>query len=83
MILPITTPSASTSKSSSFHSPDGREAEARLRIRLALTTCGFGASALVPEIELGVREQREAELARPELAPLHSITSSARLSSVG
>ena len=29
---PTTTPSASTSKSSSFHSPDGREAEARLRI---------------------------------------------------
>ena len=28
-----------------------------------------------PEIELGVREQREAELARDELAPLHSITS--------
>ena len=32
MILPITAPSASTSKSSSFHSPDGREAAARLRM---------------------------------------------------
>jgi hypothetical protein len=30
---PTTKPSAITSKSSSFHSPDGREAEARLRIR--------------------------------------------------
>src|SRR6266700_1268002 len=30
---PTTAPSASTSKSSSFHSPDGREAEARLRTR--------------------------------------------------
>jgi hypothetical protein len=30
---PTTTPSASTSKSSSFHSPDDREADARLRIR--------------------------------------------------
>jgi hypothetical protein len=28
---PTTAPSASMSKSSSFHSPDGREAEARLR----------------------------------------------------
>src|SRR5262249_7088801 len=34
--------------------------------------------ALVPEIELGVREQGEAEMARNERAPLHSITSSAR-----
>jgi hypothetical protein len=32
-ILPTTTPSANTSKSSSFHSPDGRLAEARLRMR--------------------------------------------------
>ena len=32
----------------------------------------------MPEIELGIREQREAELARDEIAPLHSITSSAR-----
>src|SRR5262249_17853289 len=32
-IRPTTTPSARTSKSSSFHSPDGREADARLRIR--------------------------------------------------
>jgi len=31
---------------------------------------------------LGVREQRERELARPELAPLHSITSSAMASSL-
>src|SRR5262245_16849554 len=31
MIRPATTPSASTSKSSSFHSPDEREAGARLR----------------------------------------------------
>ena len=31
MMRPTTTPSASTSKSSSFHSPDGREAKARLR----------------------------------------------------
>jgi hypothetical protein len=32
MMRPTTTPSTSTSKSSSFHSPDGRLAEARLRI---------------------------------------------------
>jgi len=31
MMRPTTTPSASTSKSSSFHSPEGRLAEARLR----------------------------------------------------
>src|SRR6516164_6516626 len=31
-IRPTTTPSASTSKSSSLHWPEGREAEARLRI---------------------------------------------------
>ena len=31
MTLRTTAPSASTSKSSSFHSPEGREAEARLR----------------------------------------------------
>ena len=37
----------------------------------------------MPEVELGVREQREAEMARDELAPVHSITSSARASSVG
>jgi len=43
----------------------------------------FGASTLVPEVELGVREQREAEIARDELAPLHSITSSGRASKVG
>jgi hypothetical protein len=30
---PTRTPSASTSKSSSFHSPEGRKAEARLRVR--------------------------------------------------
>jgi hypothetical protein len=30
---PTTRPPASTSRSSSFHSPDGREADARLRIR--------------------------------------------------
>ncbi len=34
MIRPTTTPPASTSKSSSLHSPDGREAHARLRIRV-------------------------------------------------
>ena len=33
MIRPTTTPSQSTSKPSSFHSPDGREIEARLRAR--------------------------------------------------
>jgi hypothetical protein len=33
MIRPTTTPSQTTSKSSSFHSPDGREVEARLRAR--------------------------------------------------
>src|SRR5262249_4192176 len=32
MMRPTTAPSASTSKSSSFHWPDGREAEARVRI---------------------------------------------------
>ena len=32
-IRPTTTPSASTSKSSSLHSPEGREADARLRIK--------------------------------------------------
>src|SRR5262249_20375524 len=32
MMRPTTAPSASTSKSSSFHSPEGRETEARLRI---------------------------------------------------
>jgi hypothetical protein len=34
MIRPTTAPSASTSKSSSFHSPDRREAEARLIMRV-------------------------------------------------
>src|SRR5215468_6666468 len=34
MIRPTTAPSASTSKSSSFHSPDVREADARLRISI-------------------------------------------------
>src|SRR6516162_3644905 len=43
---------------------------------------GFGATSLVPEVELGIREQGEAELARDERASLHSITSSARASSV-
>jgi hypothetical protein len=38
MMRPTTAPSASTSKSSSFHSPDGREADARLR-----TSCVMGA----------------------------------------
>jgi hypothetical protein len=33
-IRPTTTPLASTSKSPSFHCPDGREADARLRISL-------------------------------------------------
>jgi len=33
MMRPTTAPSVSTSKSSSFHSPEGREAEARLRTR--------------------------------------------------
>src|SRR5215831_8123876 len=33
MMRPTTAPSASTSKSSSLHSPDEREAEARLRTR--------------------------------------------------
>jgi hypothetical protein len=32
MMRPTMVASASTSKSSSFHSPDGREADARLRI---------------------------------------------------
>jgi hypothetical protein len=35
MIRPTTAPSESTSKSSSLHSPDGREADARLRTRPA------------------------------------------------
>jgi hypothetical protein len=34
MMRPTTTRSASTSKSSSFHSPDGRLAEARLRAKV-------------------------------------------------
>src|SRR4051794_7984451 len=34
---PTTTPSASTSKSFSFHSPDGREAEARFRISWSMS----------------------------------------------
>src|SRR6516165_4492222 len=36
MIRPTTTPPQSTSKSSSFHSPDGREIEARLRSQIVL-----------------------------------------------
>jgi len=35
MMRPTTIPSTSTSKSSSFHCPDGREAETRLRIQFA------------------------------------------------
>jgi hypothetical protein len=52
MILPMAAPSAKTSKSSSFHSPDGRLADARLRIRpfpfpLLFSVCENGvASAL-------------------------------------
>src|SRR5262249_47050847 len=37
MMRPTTTPSQTTSKSSSFHSPDGREVEARLRARQSLS----------------------------------------------
>ena len=46
-------PSASTSKSSSFHSPEGREAEARLRISCWVT---FPANSL--DHLVGAREQR-------------------------
>jgi hypothetical protein len=42
---PTTTPSASTSKSSSFQSPDGRFALARLRRSAAKTLCSLSASA--------------------------------------
>ena len=45
--------------------------------------CRFDARSLVPEIKLRIHEQREAELARDERAPFHSITSSARASSIG
>jgi hypothetical protein len=38
MMRPTTSPSARTSKSSAFHSPDGREADARLRISDCCTT---------------------------------------------
>src|SRR5262245_12960307 len=41
---PTTTPSASTSKSSSFHSPGEREVEARLRTRDDMANSGFASS---------------------------------------
>ena len=41
---PTTTPSASTSKSSSFHSPGEREVEARLRTRDDMAISGFASS---------------------------------------
>jgi len=49
MMRPTTTPSASTSKSSSFHSPDGREALARLRIKLDSTIRFRGKTEEHPE----------------------------------
>src|SRR5262245_28046274 len=38
MMRPTTTPSASTSKSSSFHSPEGREVDARLSVSCRVTS---------------------------------------------
>jgi hypothetical protein len=68
MILPMAAPSAKTSKSSSFHSPDGRLADARLRIRpfpfpLLFSVCengvGFGFeplfSAPIPSSSVNAR----------------------------
>jgi hypothetical protein len=53
---PTTRPSASTSKSSSFHSPDGRLAEARLRISwpiLAKQRADHIGAALLSRVDLG------------------------------
>ena len=44
MIRPTTAPLASTSKSSSFHSPDGREADARLRTSWVNRNAIYGAA---------------------------------------
>src|SRR5262249_49133481 len=46
MMRPTTAPSASTSKSSSFHSPEGREADARLRMRPAIAQPDYRRSRL-------------------------------------
>src|SRR5262245_53977984 len=55
---PTTNPSASTSKSSSFHSPEGRLAEARLRISWSI-------SALLP---IGCAENRDCTERKKERA---------------
>jgi hypothetical protein len=51
-------PSVSTSKSSSFHSLDGRVAEARFRINACRTSFAICGSGAVFEISVGVHEQR-------------------------
>jgi hypothetical protein len=61
---PTTAPSASTSKPSSFHSPERREADARLRIRLSLSMYPVPRSFHwhFRHVELGVLQNCEPEL---------------------
>src|SRR5262249_1121838 len=56
---PTTTLAATTSKSSSFHSPDGREAEARLRTRVVLVHVPPSFRWDFPHVQLGIIESRQ------------------------
>ena len=70
---PTTAPSASTSKSSSFHSPDEREADARLRTNFTSPSLRSRCAASFDHL-VGAQEERFADLESYSLGSLNRLT---------